>query len=146
MSEKLTVEQIQEQRAKRRAEHERIEKDQFAIDLAALDELEAELGVDAVGSMKAPRFVPGLTTRVFFRSPSEDEYARYTKQYGTATDKKSTTGQRDALSLLGRTCWLYPKEVETRKALVEAFPGLAVAVGLAAAKRGEGEQEAEGKD
>lgn len=147
MSEKkLTVEEIQEQRAKRREEHEKVEKEQFAIDLAALDELEAEHGAAAVGSVKVPRFVPGLTTRVFFRDPTEDEYTRYTKQYGAATDNKSTAGQRGAISLLARSCWLYPKDAETRKALGAAFPGLAVAVGLAAAKRGEGEQEAEGKD
>lgn len=135
-----------ERREKRRQEHERAEKAQFDVDFEALDGLEAEHGYGAIGAVKAPRFVPGLTTRVYFRSPSEDEYARYTSQYGRATDKKSTQGQRDAIALLGRTCWLYPREDEKKKAMLEAFPGLAVVVGLAVAKRGEGEQEDEKKD
>jgi hypothetical protein len=137
---------IQERREQRREQYEKAKKAQFEIDLEALDSLEAEHGYGAVGSIEATRYVDGLTTRVFFRTPSTEEYDRYTKQYGRATDKKSTEGQRDALALLGRTCWLYPADVEVRKKMVTTFPGLAVVVGLAAAKRGEGEQEAEGKD
>lgn len=142
----MSIEEIEKRRAERQKAHAEAEAKQFEIDLAALDSLEEQHGAGAIGSVKTPRFVPGLTTRVFFRSPSEDEYARYTSQYGRATDKKSTTGQRDALALLGRTCWLYPADPEIRKGLGETFPGLAVVVGLAVSKRGEGEQEAEGKD
>lgn len=139
------IDEIEERRAKRRAEHEKAEQAQFETDLEELDKLEAEHGAGVVGAVKCARFVPGLTTRVFFKPPTQAQYTRYTDQYGRATDKKSTAGQRAALELLGNACWLYPADPSVREQLVEAFPGLAVAVGLSAAKRGEAEQEAEGK-
>jgi hypothetical protein len=141
-----TQEEIEERRAKRRAELAKVEKEQFEKDLEALDELEIEHGHGTIGSAKTAHFVPGLPTRVFFRTPKGPEYTRYTEQYGRATDKKSTAGQRDALTLLGKTCWLYPKDDDTKKALAETFPGLLVSVGLAASKKAEAETEAEGKE
>jgi len=140
-----TIDEIEERRAKKRKERDAAEAEQFAIDLEALEALEDEHGIGVIGSVKTARFVPGLTTRVFFKPPTEAQYNRYTEQYGRATDKKSTGGQRDALKLLAQSCWVYPKEDEIRKALVEAFPGLLVSVGLEVAKAGEAERAEEGK-
>jgi hypothetical protein len=141
----VSVEEIEARRAARKAEAAKAEAEQFAKDLEALDALEVEHGDGAIGSVKAARFVPGLTTRVFFRSPEGPEYDRYAASYGKATTKQSTTGQRDALALLGRAVWLYPKDEEAKKGLVETFPGLLVAIGLSAAKRAEAAEVEEGK-
>lgn len=139
------IEEIEERRKKRREAYEKAEAAQFAIDLEALDALEGEHGVDVLGSVKVPRFVEGLTTRVFFKPPKPAQYQRYQEQYGKATDKKSTAGQRAAIELLANSCWAYPADQEIRAKLCEEFPGLLVSVGLAAAKKGEGEKEEEGK-
>lgn len=140
------IAEIEERRAARRAELAKAEEAQFVKDLEALDELEAQHGAGVVGSVRCARFIPGLPTRVFVRPPKADEYDRYTSQYGRAKDKQSTAGQRDAIKLLGTTCWLYPVDKDVRAKLVEEFPGLLIAVGLEAAKRGEAEAEEEKKD
>lgn len=139
------IEELEAKRAARKAEAAKVEEAQLVKDLEALDALEIEHGDGGVGAVKTPRFVPGLTTRVFFRSPKPEEYQRYTDQYGKATTKQSPAGQRDALSLLARTCWLHPKDDETKKAIIEAFPGLPVVIGLAVAKRAEAAEVEEGK-
>lgn len=140
-----TLEELDERRAKRKAEYEAAKAAQYLKDREALDALEVEHGQGMVGIAETPRYVPGLPVLVFFRSPKPAEYTRYTDQYGRATEKQSTAGKRDALSLLGRTCWLHPTDEETKKAIFEAFPGLLVAVGLGVAKKAEADAEAEGK-
>lgn len=137
--------EIEERRAQRRKENEKAAEAQFELDLEELDKLEGEHGVDAIGAVKVARFVEGLTTRVFFKTPTTAQYQRYQDQYGRATDKKSSTGQRDAIELLAKSTWAYPQDDERRTKLVEEFPGLLVSVGLAAAKKAEAEKEEEGK-
>lgn len=141
-----TADEIQEERAKRRKDLEKAEEAQNATDLEALNTLEIEHGDGMVRAVKVPTFMRGLPRRVFFKAPTTPQYQRYTDTYGRATTKQSPAGQRAALELLGKSCWLYPTNQEQREALVEAFPGLEVSVGLAAAKLGEAEQENEGKD
>jgi hypothetical protein len=76
-----TIDEIEERRAKRAAEAKKAETEQFAVDLSALDELEAQHGSGCVVSVKCARFIPGLPTRVFCRPPRPDEYERYTSTY-----------------------------------------------------------------
>lgn len=139
----LTIEQLQELRAKNREERESAEKEQFRKDLAALVDLES--AHDRVASVKV-RFVPGHPTRAFLRAPSRAEYQRYRDTYAKAAEKKNTKAQTDAMDQLAKTCWVYPLEQKDRDAMLEEFPGLLASILIEATKLAEGKAEEEGKD
>jgi hypothetical protein len=142
-----TIEQRREALEKRRAEREeasaKARAEQRLLDEEAYEDLKDE---HAVASVSTSRFVEGQPTMAIVRMPTPSEYKRYVDQIGANVAKKSTKGQRDAQELLANSCWVYPREVEARKAMLEVFPGLLTPLSMAAAKLAEGNAEEEGKE
>lgn len=138
-----TVEELEEQLAKRRAARAELETEQRAKDLGAQIELEEEH--DALAVVKVAKFVPGQPTMALVKTPTPAAYKRYVDTVGRAVDKKTTSLQREAQEQLARSSWVYPAEDEARKSMLATFPGLLTSIGLAASALAEGRAEAEGK-
>jgi hypothetical protein len=134
---------LEERRAKKQAERAEAEAVQHLADLTEREKLEDEF--DAVATVKVARFIPGQPTIAIVKTPGTAEYKRYLDQVGRAVDKKSTAGQRAAQELLAHSCWIYPREVEARKAMLDAFPGILTPIVIAATQLAEGKVEEEVK-
>lgn len=144
MSEKLTIEQLEERRAERKKVHADAEAEQFATDLAALDALEIEHGDGTIGAVKV-QFKKGHPTRAFFKTPTKMQYDRYRKQIQKAVEKKNLSAQYEAQELLAKSCWIYPVEQEAKDEMIDSFPGLYASMAIGAASLAEGRNEEEGK-
>jgi hypothetical protein len=127
-----TVEEIEKRRADRRATHDTARAAQEAIDLEAIDKLEAEDGTP-LHTMTSNSFKPGVPVRIAFRPPSAAEYKRYLDTVGTAQTRNDSKGKRAALEVLAATCLVYPA-ADARAVLFDAFPGTLVSLAIEAAK------------
>lgn len=134
--------EIEERRAKRRAELEAKRAEQYAADLEAVDAYEVEKGVTLDITLRVANFVPGHPTLVGVRTPTELEYKRFFQSVNRAgnADAKMTAHQQ-----LAACCWVYPEADASRKAMLEANPGLLAVVGNKAIKLAELQAEEEGK-
>jgi hypothetical protein len=128
-----TVEEIEKRRADRRASHDSGRAAQEAVDLAAIDALEAEDGTP-LRTMTANGYKPGVPVRIAFRAPSAAEYKRYLDTIGAA--QSNAKSKRGALEVLASTCLVYPA-ADARAALFDAFPGTLVSLAIEAAKAAE---------
>lgn len=140
-----TVEEIEKRRADRQADLAKKQTEQYAVDLAARDALEQEHGDGAVTAVKVAKFKPGFPERVIVKVPTSAQYKRYVDQVGKAGGAKDPAKTRKASELLAESCWIYPREADDRKAMLEEFPGLLTTVAIAAAALAEGKAEDEGK-
>lgn len=137
--------ELEEKQAARKAERQALADAQRAVDLEAKMALEDEYADTAIASVGVSRFVSGQPTMAIVRMPKPEEYKRYLDQIHRGVDKKSLAAQRDAQTLLANSCWIYPREVEERKAMVAAFPGILTPLAVAASTLAEGKTEEEGK-
>lgn len=140
-----TIEEIEKRRAERREKHDKARSEQEAIDLEAIDALEAIEGTP-LRTMTANEFTVGVPYRIAFRTPSPAEYKRYCDQVGIAKAKNDPLAQRKAMELLAAVCLSYPaKDSEPLIALLQASPGLLLSVGLQCSMAAELRAEDEGK-
>lgn len=139
------IEEMLKARAEKRDALKKMEEEQFARDLEALMQLEEEYGYGNIVGVKV-NFTPGLPTRAFLRVPDRAQYQKYRDNGTKAVGQKNTKGHTDALDVLAKSCWAYPKEHEAKEAMLEATPGLLASIGHEAIKLAEGKAEEEGKD
>lgn len=136
----MSIAEIEERRAKRKADIAKAREEQYEKDLEQVDKLEAELGDDRVGVLKMPSFVAGLPTLVVVRTPAPAAMNRFRSQVRKAGQGRWTeTGA--AKDLLASTCVAYP-EKETYARMCEEWPSIHDSVGIEAIRLG----EAEGKE
>lgn len=141
----MSVEEIEARRAKRKAETEKAKAEQYEKDLEAIDALEIEHGDERVAALKVNGYAPGLPVMVGVVAPAEPVYRRFVAQVRKAG--KATDAQGAAQDQLARSCLAYPpaSDEQTRKALLDAFPGLLVSVAVEAQRLAELRSEVEGK-
>lgn len=146
---KTKSQEIQERRDKRKAELDKLEDAQVAIDLEAIDALEVEHGDASIAVIKVP-FTPGCVARVATRTPKPEEVARYRsrtkpKKLGEMPDLHGGAAELAAVTRV------YPKkgdpDGDAAWALVLASrPGLDSQLGNLAVKLALGSEEEQGKD
>jgi len=138
----MTVEEIEERRAQRKAASNKARAEQYAVDLAAVDELETKNGYELNISLRVSNFVPGAPSLVGVRTPSALEYKRFSQQLDRAGN---ADGKMQSHEQLAKACWVYPEDDDARKAMANANPGLLAGVGNVAVKLAEMETVEEGK-
>lgn len=138
-----TIEETEERRAARKAEHQKRRDAQYAIDLEALDMLEVEHGDDLVVRVDTDRYAEGQPTMVVLRLPTAPERKRYEAMVkGKGKKEGDPLG---AAALVADSCRLYP-EKEVFEDLCETFTGLKLNCGVQAVKAAQGQVHEEGKD
>jgi hypothetical protein len=139
------IAELEAQRAARKAAHDAARDEQTAADLAAIYALEVSLD-DELAVLHVPRYRAGLPAAVAVRPPTEPEYRRFVQMIRRAKDNLEARGA--AQDMLAEVCWVYPpkEEAETRRKLVEAFPGIIPTMALEVSRLAELRTEREGKD
>jgi hypothetical protein len=135
----MTVEEIEERRAKRKEAIAKAREEQYAKDLEHIDRLEQEFGDDRVTVLSMPSFIAGLPTVVVVKTPLSSIFNRFRSQVRAAGQKTIAIGA--AKDLLASCCVAYPDE-ETYKRMCEEWPSIHDNVGIEAIRMG----EAQGKD
>ena len=138
------LEEIEARRAARKAAAADAKAAQYALDMEAIDALEIEHVDDFVAAMKTPGHKPGLPVVCAVKAPSEAYYKRFCQMVRKAGNNLEARGA--ALDLLAESCWAYPDDAETKKALMSAFPGLLSSIGVKATELVELKAAEEGKD
>lgn len=143
------IEELEDKLANVRAGRAKAEEEQYEKDLEEQLRLTEEHVV--LATVKVARFAPGFPTRAFVRMPRSSEYRRYKDRVHRAADKKNITDIQSAGDQLARACWVYPAPdddgmSDAQTAMLEAFPGLLTAIGVAAIGLAEGRAVDEGKD
>ena len=135
-------EEIQVRRAARKAELDKQESVQAAIDLEAIDALEVEYGDNNIAVIVVP-FTPGSVTRVACRTPKPEEIKRY--RYRVKPKKLGDVpSSQEAASELAAVTVVYPAKEAWDRVLGER-PGLDTQLGQRAVALAVGEEESEGK-
>lgn len=141
MSEKLA--EIERRRAERKAKLDAERDEQRAIDLEALEALEAEHGESNVVTLDVP-FSPGLPTMVAARCPKPAEVKRY--RATVKPDSKGRPGDTVAAAeQLAAVARIYPAD-DLYAQLCEARPGVHAQLGATALGLAVGKASDEGKD
>src|SRR5687768_8755928 len=117
------VTEIENRRAERKAAAAKAREEQYAKDLEAIDALEVESG-EELATLKVATYKPGLPTLVGVKAPSEAYYKRFAQMIRKAG--QNLEARAHAQDLLADSCWAYPTDADTRKAMREAFPGVLV--------------------
>lgn len=136
------VTEIEARRAARKAEAQKAREEQYAKDLEAVDAIEVESG-DDLSTLKVASYKAGLPTLVAVKPPSEAYYKRFAQMIRKAG--QNLEARAAAQDLLAESCWVYPQDPETRKAMKEAFPGVLVSIAVKASELAELNAEEEGK-
>ncbi len=136
------ITEIEARRAERKAASQKARDEQYAKDLEAIDALEVETG-DELTTLNVNSFKPGLPSLVGVKPPSEAYYKRFAQMIRKSG--QNLEARAHAQDLLAESCWAYPKDPETRKAMREAFPGVLVSIAVKAAELAELKAEDEGK-
>lgn len=140
-----TVEEIEARRAARRTEHDKDRLAQEALDLEAIDALEAAAG-EPLLTMTANGYKAGASVKIAYRAPSPVEYKRYCDTVGRAQQRGDSIERRKSQETLATSCWVYPEPgTDARKAMLEAFPGVLISLAIEVAKAAEMRSEEEGK-
>ena len=142
--------QVEARRAERKAKAQRDHEARLAVDLAAIDEIEAAYG-DA--SIAVIRMAPGdVPAAVAVRTPKPPEMKRWRDRVKPTKDSRNREVTPDASAAaeeLGSTCRIYPAQDAEGEALFEALlqsrPGILVQMGTRALELGGGREESEGK-
>jgi len=128
----MSVEEIEAKRAARKATAAKAREEQYEKDLAALDALEEEFGDGSVAALEVTGYVAGLPTLMVVKSPGKTGlYKRYSDMVRRSGGKAEKVGE--AQDMLGTACIAYP-DAEVRKAMFEAFPGMAITAAIRALK------------
>lgn len=139
------LEEIEQRRAKRRAEQDKARAEQEVTDLEAIDALEAAQA-DPLYTMTANGFKLGVPVKVAFRAPTPLEYKRYCDMVGKAQSKNDAAARMKAQEMLAMSCWAYPApDADERKAVLDAYPGVLISLAIECAKVAEMRSEDEGK-
>lgn len=137
------VTEIEARRAERKAAAAKAREEQYAKDLEAIDAMEVETGED-ISTLNVKNHKPGLPTLVGVKPPSEAYYKRFAQMIRKAG--QNLEARAHAQDLLAESCWVYPAEADTRKAMREAFPGVLVSIAVKAAELAELKGEDEKND
>ena len=138
---------VEERRAKKRAEKTAGLEAQWVSDLESIEKLEDSLGIVINTSMTLANYVQGCPYVVGIRGPSKTEYKRYFEQVNRASSTGKPELKIQAHEQLAAVCWVYPPKEDTdaREKMLEANAGLLASVGNLAAKLAELRTEEEGK-
>lgn len=130
------IEEIERRRAARREALVGERTAQRARDLAALDELEVEHGVEGLCRIELDRYVAGLPTFVVLRLPRAVEMKRYVSQ--------AKNDPLEAANVIASSCVVYP-DADTYARVRETFAGVHVHGGVAVLQASQGRHAEEGK-
>lgn len=136
-------EEIQQRRDKRKADLDKLEEAQAAIDLEAIDALEVEHGYNNIAVIIVP-FTPGSVTRVAARTPKPEEVKRYRHRVKPKKLGDVPNAQEGAAEL-SAVVRVYPDQAAWDKVLSER-PGLDTQLGQRAIALAVGSEEEAGKD
>lgn len=136
------IDQIEKRRAQRRDDLKAQRLEQYAIDVAALDELEEKHG-DTLSKIELAKHVVGFPTFLVFRLPSSGEVKRYHDQIKDRGKRKGDYVK--AGQLLSDSCRLYP-EKELYEQVVEHFGMVRDNSAVRLIKASQGKEEEEGKE
>jgi hypothetical protein len=131
-------------REARRKAHEIAKVEQEEADKSEFLALEDDHGYGSVHMLPGNKFTVGVPTMAIMRSPTGDEYKRYTSQIRGSKGEMQAVGR--AQDLLARSCWLYPASKEAQSAFLEAYPGALSAIVMKAISVSDLRVEAEGKE
>lgn len=137
---------VEAKREKRKAEAEKAYRARLAVDLEAIDELEAQLGDCNVATIRV-NSPEGLPCAVACRCPKPVEIKRFREESGERKDARNREVKGDmaaALEKLALVCLVYPDR-EVYANLLAARPGLGTQLGKEAVKLAVGAEESEGK-
>ena len=138
-----TIEEIEAERAARKATLAAQRREQLARDLEALNALEIEHGDGKIVRVDIGRYVFGLPTMVIMRLPKPAEFKRYTDMLAARGD---APGEQLAPSiLLAESCRLYPIERDDYERVKAEFTGLHINAAVALRQACEGRAVEEGK-
>jgi len=132
----MSIEEIEERRAKRKEAIEKARGAQYEKDLEEVDKLEIEHGDDRVGVLKMPSFVTGLPTLVVVKTPAAAQFNRFRTRVRKAAQNTEAIGA--AKDELAQSCLAYP-DAATYERMREAWPSIHDNVGLEAIRLGEAE-------
>ena len=137
----MDIEHIEAERAARKEALANAKAEQFAADLAALNDLEVEHGDENVARVGVGRYSLGLPTLVVVRPLSKPELKRFRDRVrGENADAASAADEA------GASAMLYPtKDSELYAALIAAAPGVLTRAGTAAVQLAAGMAASEGK-
>jgi len=135
-------EEIEARRAKRREELEAKRSEQRDADAETIDQLEVELGVE-LRVLVPKQYHDGLPACVAYRPAEPAVYKRLTQQLRRAKDNFEQRGA--ATDLLADSCWIYPQDKETRKAMLDVYPGILHSIAVEVVKLADLEEQEEGK-
>jgi len=138
-----TIEEIEAERAARKAALAAQRLEQLATDLQALNDLEIQHGDGKIVRVDIGRYVPGLPTMVIMRLPKPVEFKRYTDMIAARGDAPGE--QLNPSIMLAESCRLYPAEKEDYERVKAEFTGLHINAAVALRKACEGSAVEEGK-
>lgn len=137
----MSLEQIERERAERKAALAEARAEQRERDMQRLNELEIEHGDSNVAFVEVDRFSPGLPTIAVVRALRRPELKRFRDMTRPAGADAAAAAEMGAES-----AWLYPdKGSDAYKALVDAVPGILTRAGVAAVHLAAGMEQVEGK-
>ena len=139
-----SIEQIEKQRADRKAALQAQADEQRVIDVQALNDAEIAHGDTNVCHVDVP-YTPGLPTLCVARLPKGIELKRYRTRLKIDGQKVDIAAANDAAAELGRAVCVYPDAV-TFAQMCEARPDLAGQLGSRATKLAQGKAADEGND
>ena len=138
-----SIAEIEKARDERKAAQAAERLEQEAIDLDAIDTLEAAEGC-SLFTMSSNGFRPGVPVKIAFRTPKPVEYKRYCDMVGKAQAQNDPLARRKAQELLAAACLVYPTG-DAQKSMLDAFPGVLISLAIEAAKAAELSAENESK-
>ena len=137
----VDLEQIEIERAQRKELLAEQRRQQHAIDVARLNELEIEHGDDGVARVDVGRYAPGLPTLVVVRALKKAELKRFRDRVRGEGADNAAAAEEAAIAAL-----LYPsRDSDEWRALLDAVPGVLVRAGVAAVELAAGIERATGK-
>jgi hypothetical protein len=139
----LTEEEFEARRAAKKEAAEKARAAQLPIDRENIAELEDEHGYELDISLSVRHVVAGHPVLLGVRAPNEGEYKRLIQSINRAGNADAKLA---AIEQLARTCWAYPADDASRKAIMAANPALLAQVGTLANKLAELRSADEGKD
>lgn len=133
------IAEIEARRAARKEATSKARDEQYAKDVARVDELEAEHGNDRVSVLKMPSFVAGLPTLVVVTTPTQLVFHRFRQMVRKASGNTEAMGA--AKDLLAASVVAFP-DPETYARMRESWPSIHDNIGLEAIRLGETEGKA----
>lgn len=137
-----TLEEMEAEREKRKAESARKRNEQKRADMAKLAEFELEHGDDVISYVEVERYAEGFPALVIVRMPKPTEFKRYQQRVLRAKGDHEQVAA--AIVEVGDVCTLYP-EREVLLQLDEARPGIREAAGGAVIQMTGAKTKQEGK-